>query len=108
MGQKTLLEQTQHRISRLVPKQRTLLVMTRAHEPFYPADVKALPLSEMLIQPQNKGTAPAILCSLLRLRDMDPAGIVAFFPSDHYFPTIKPSRAIWNLLMPQPPPFRNA
>lgn len=85
MGRETLLEQTQRRISRLVPKQRTLLVMTRAHEAFYAHDVEALQPSEMLIQPQNQGTAPAILCSLLRLREMDRTGIVAFFPSDHYF-----------------------
>jgi mannose-1-phosphate guanylyltransferase len=38
-----------------------------------------------LIQPSNQGTAPAILYSLLRLREMDPKGIVAFFPPDHHF-----------------------
>lgn len=85
MGRETLLEQTQLRISLLVPKQRTLLVMTRAHEAFYAAAVEALLPSEVLIQPQNRGTAPAILSSLLRLGEMDPAGIVAFFPSDHHF-----------------------
>ena len=56
VGRETLLEQTQ-RISRQVPKQRTLLVMTRAHEAFYAADIEALLPSEMLIQPQNQGTA---------------------------------------------------
>src|ERR1035438_340978 len=39
----------------------------------------------MLIQPSNQGTAPAILYSLLRLREVDPHGVVAFFPSDHPF-----------------------
>jgi len=39
----------------------------------------------LLIQPSNQGTAPAILYSLLRLREMDPKGVVAFFPSDHHF-----------------------
>jgi mannose-1-phosphate guanylyltransferase len=39
----------------------------------------------MLIQPCNRGTAPAIIYSLLQLREMDPKGIVAFFPSDHHF-----------------------
>jgi mannose-1-phosphate guanylyltransferase len=39
----------------------------------------------MLIQPCNRGTAPAIIYSLLRLRQMDPEGIAAFFPSDHHF-----------------------
>ena len=44
-----------------------------------------MPSTSVLIQPSNRGTAPAILYSLMRLREMDPKGIVAFFPSDHYF-----------------------
>ena len=85
MGDETLLQQTQRRVSRLVPAWRTLLVLTRKHEPFYADAVAGIPSSRLLIQPSNQGTAPAILYSLLRLREMDPKGIVAFFPSDHHF-----------------------
>lgn len=85
MGDETLLQQTQRRVSQLVPAWRTLLVLTRKHEPFYADAVAGIPSSRLLIQPSNQGTAPAILYSLLRLREMDPEGIVAFFPSDHHF-----------------------
>ena len=85
VGNETLLQQTQRRVSRLVPRWRTLLMLTRAHEPFYADQVAGMPSSSVLIQPSNRGTAPAILYSLMRLREMDPKGIVAFFPSDHYF-----------------------
>ena len=85
MGDETLLQQTQRRVSRLVPAWRTLLALTRKHEPFYADAVAGFPSSRLLIQPSNQGTAPAILYSLLRLREMDPKGIVAFFPSDHHF-----------------------
>ena len=44
-----------------------------------------MPSSRLLIQPSNQGTAPAILYSLMRLCEMDPKGVVAFFPSDHHF-----------------------
>ena len=64
---------------------RTLLVLTRTHEAFYADEVAGIPSSRLLIQPTNQGTAPAILYSLLRLREMDPEGVVAFFPSDHHF-----------------------
>jgi len=60
-------------------------MLTRAHEPFYADQVAGMPSTSMLIQPSNRGTAPAILYSLMRLREMDPKGVVAFFPSDHYF-----------------------
>jgi len=85
VGNETLLQQTRRRVSRLVPRWRTLLMLTRAHESFYADQVAGMPSTSMLIQPSNRGTAPAILCSLMRLREMDPKGVVAFFPSDHYF-----------------------
>src|SRR5665213_3484536 len=85
MGDESLLQQTQRRVSRLVPAWRTLLVSTRKHEPFYAQAVAGIPSSRLLIQPSNQGTAPAILYSLLRLREMDTKGVVAFFPSDHHF-----------------------
>src|ERR1019366_7081729 len=72
-------------VSRLVESWRTLLVLTRTHEPFYADEVAGIPSSRLLIQPSNRGTTPAILYSLLRLREMDPKGVVAFFPSDHHF-----------------------
>lgn len=85
MGRETLLQQTQRRVSRLVQPLRTLLVLTRTHESFYANEINGIPLSRLLIQPSNQGTAPAILYSLMRLREMDPEGVVAFFPSDHHF-----------------------
>jgi len=85
MGDETLLQQTRRRVSRSVPEWRTVLVLARKHEPFYADDVAGIPSSRLLIQPSNQGTAPAILYSLLRLREMDPKGVVAFFPSDHHF-----------------------
>ena len=85
LGSETLLQETQRRVSRLVRSWQTLLVLTRAHEPFYTGEVAGIPASRLLIQPSNQGTAPAILYSLMRLREMDPKAVVAFFPSDHHF-----------------------
>ena len=85
LGNETLLHQTQRRVSQLVQPQRTLLVLTRTHEPFYADKVVGIPPSRLLIQPSNQGTAPAILYSLLCLCEMDPKSVVAFFPSDHHF-----------------------
>jgi mannose-1-phosphate guanylyltransferase len=85
MGIETLLSQTRRRISRLVPQRRTLVVLTSTHEPFYGDQIDGIPSSRLVIQPSNQGTAPAIVYSLVRLGKLDPEGIVAFFPSDHYF-----------------------
>jgi mannose-1-phosphate guanylyltransferase len=83
MGKETLLQQTQRRISRLVSRRRTLLMLTRTHEPFYADHIAGMPSSRSIIQPCNQGTAPAILYSVMRLCELDHEDIVAFFPSDH-------------------------
>jgi mannose-1-phosphate guanylyltransferase len=44
-----------------------------------------VPEQNLIVQPENKGTAPAILYSLMRLARISPNATVAFFPSDHYF-----------------------
>ena len=85
LGNETILQETQRRVSRLVRLWQTLLVLTRTHDPFYTGEVAGIPASRLLIQPSNQGTAPAILYSLMRLREMDPKAVVASFPSDHHF-----------------------
>jgi mannose-1-phosphate guanylyltransferase len=85
MGSETLLQQTQHRISKLIPAHRTMLVLTAKHEPFYAAAVAGIPTATLVIQPANRGTAPAILNTMLRVRELDHQAVVACFPSDHHF-----------------------
>jgi len=48
VGNETLLQQTRRRVSRLVPRWRTLLMLTRAHEPFYADQVAGMPSSSVL------------------------------------------------------------
>lgn len=85
MGDETLLLQTRRRVSRMIPPRQTLVVLTKSHEAFYGDQLDDMTDPCKLIQPLNRGTAPAILYSLLRVRQFDPKALVAFFPSDHYF-----------------------
>ncbi len=59
--------------------------MTRAHERYYKDELADLGPVQGLIQPCNRGTAPAILLSLLHLNRMNPDASVVFLPSDHYY-----------------------
>jgi mannose-1-phosphate guanylyltransferase len=81
----TLLEQTRRRVGCAVPPSQTLIVVTEAHEPFYTTLLSDMAPNRVIEQPTNKGTAPAILYSLLHLAAVEPAAAVAIFPSDHYF-----------------------
>lgn len=85
IGGQTLLDQTRKRSALSIPEDKTLIVVTEAHERFYRQLAAGLSNELLLVQPANKGTAPAILLSLLRIATQSPDAIVAIFPSDHYF-----------------------
>lgn len=85
IGRETLLDQTRDRVRRIVRPEHTLVVLTKAHERFYNNLVSDGKCSPILVQPYNRGTAPAIAYSLARLSQLDPDGVVAMFPSDHHF-----------------------
>ena len=84
LGSETLLSQTRRRAARIVRPDGILVVLTAAHEPFYREELDGLRSSSVLIQPWNRGTAPAILWALAYLKQLDPNGLVTFLPSDHY------------------------
>ncbi len=84
LGRETLLDQTRRRVALTLSPDRTLMVVTRPHEPFYAPLLATLPSRNLVIQPENRGTAPAILYGLLRVAKMGPTDSVAVFPSDHY------------------------
>ncbi|MGD0288314.1 MAG: sugar phosphate nucleotidyltransferase [Candidatus Binataceae bacterium] len=84
LGKETLLEQTLRRASLSVEARAISVIVTRSHEPFYSPLARDLPARNLVVQPQNRRTAPAILYSLLRLAELAPRAQVAIFPSDHF------------------------
>lgn len=84
LGNGSLLEETQRRAALQIAPERTLYLVNRIHEHYYTSILSAEPASNLIVQPGNRGTAPAILYSLLRIASVDPKALVAFLPSDHY------------------------
>src|SRR5215470_17461543 len=85
IGGSTLLDQTRRRVALSFLPTRTLFVVTEKHRCFYRPLADTIPPRNLLEQPANKGTAPAIVYALLRVAAKSPRAIVAVFPSDHYF-----------------------
>jgi mannose-1-phosphate guanylyltransferase len=84
IGNRSLVEQTRKRVSLAVSEDRILTAVTRSHERFYKPILAGVLPRNLVIQPQNRGTAPAILYALLRLADLAPDAQVALFPCDHF------------------------
>lgn len=82
LGTQTLLQQTTRRIAPVISPARTKVVLTKHHQQFFDAPSAE---SGFIVQPTNRGTAPAILYSLLAINAEDATAQVALFPSDHYY-----------------------
>ena len=85
LGDRTLLDETRERVGLSISPSNTFFSLTQKHEQFYSRPLWNVTRDQMIVQPENKGTAPAILYSLMRIAKNSPDATVAFFPSDHYF-----------------------
>ena len=84
VGDESLLAQTLRRAALLVPRERTHVVLTRRHEPYDREIVAGLPPSSLVVQPENRGTATAVLYGLLRVAAGKARGPLVILPSDHW------------------------
>jgi mannose-1-phosphate guanylyltransferase len=79
-----ILEQTLQRVGLRFAAARTIMVATRSREsPLESLQVDPSP-TRLVLQPQNRGTAPQILYALLHCQKVNPRAEVAIFPSHHY------------------------
>jgi mannose-1-phosphate guanylyltransferase len=83
LGSRSLLETTLDRIAPLTHRERTLVIVNRAHLKVARPQLVTVPASNVLVQPRNLDTGPGILVTLLELARRDAAATVAIFPSDH-------------------------
>jgi mannose-1-phosphate guanylyltransferase len=80
----TLLDRTRRRVDLLARGDCQVVVVTRAHAPYYRSLVADLAPGRLVVQPRNRGTAPGILYPLLRIAELAGDVPVAVFPSDHF------------------------
>jgi mannose-1-phosphate guanylyltransferase len=83
LGNQTLFEATRQRAERCIPAEHILFALTRSHERYYRDLVQ--PGINSIVQPFNRGTAPAILYGLMHIQRADPDAIVSILPCDHYY-----------------------
>jgi mannose-1-phosphate guanylyltransferase len=84
LGEIPLLEQTRRRVSLSLPSDLTFFALNRDHEGFFSPLLTDVSPRNLVVQPRSRGTAPAILYSLLRLAEVVPGASVLLMPSDHH------------------------
>ncbi len=84
LGQETLMEQTLRRAAMLTAPDHVLAVVVHAHERFYAPLLNHLHAPWVLIQPEDRGSATAVLYGALRVLSLSADAPTAIFPADHY------------------------
>jgi len=79
---RTLLEVTRRRVERSVSPEQILYSVRQGHEHYYLPSLADRP-SQRIVQPSEKGTAPAILSALIQIVQRDPNAVVVILPCDH-------------------------
>jgi mannose-1-phosphate guanylyltransferase len=77
----------QHAVDRLAPlfPADRIWVVTRAeHAALLHAQTPELPAGNLILEPQGRGTAPAIGLAAIHLRRADPQAVMAVLTADHY------------------------
>ncbi len=84
VGNRSLLRQTLDRVALEIPRERTLIVTLRGHADYFAAEFAGGPVPQLLVQPEDRGTAAAILLAVHRIQAWDPGAVVVTFPCDHF------------------------
>ncbi|MHB8382006.1 MAG: sugar phosphate nucleotidyltransferase [Candidatus Binataceae bacterium] len=84
LGERTMLEETLERAHAAASAEHTVVVVNREHRRFYQPILRATQPAQIVEQPGNRGTAPAILYGLHRLLQLGRKTTLAVLPSDHF------------------------
>jgi mannose-1-phosphate guanylyltransferase len=85
LGPRSLLRQTLDRAALGISPDRTVVVSVRRHVAYLAEEFTGVdPPPYLLVQPEDRGTAAAILYAAHWIAWRDPAATIVVFPSDHF------------------------
>src|SRR5579862_4266509 len=83
VGERSLIQATVDRLSPVIPPER-LWVLTNDHlRAEIVRQLPAIPAAQVLAEPAQRNTAPAIGLAAHILQSIDPEAVMGVFPSDH-------------------------
>jgi len=83
-GGPSLLQEALQRAAAVAPVQRVCTVVAAQHRLWWREMLSYLPDENIVVQPQNRGTAYGILLPLVKIAERDPDATVVMLPADHY------------------------
>lgn len=83
-GDLSLLEQALYRARSITAPERVCMVVAEQHRCWWSRALADMPEENVIVQPENRGTAIGILLPLLRILERDPQARIVLLPSDHH------------------------
>ena len=84
VGEGSLLEQTWARLRPVVPPQQVLVITNAYLREEILRQLPELPAPQIIAEPAQRNTAPAIGLAARILREQDPEAVMGVFPADHF------------------------
>lgn len=83
-GRETMLDWSIDRAERVVPRTRIVIVVADQHRRWWEGKLQRLPQENVVVQPENRGTAIGVLLPLLTVLQRDADATAVVLPSDHF------------------------
>jgi mannose-1-phosphate guanylyltransferase len=83
-GERTMFQHAVDRLAPLFPPERVLVVTRAEHAPVLMAQTPQVPADNFLVEPEGRGTAPAIGLAAAHLQKIDPQAVMAVLTADHF------------------------
>lgn len=84
VGETTMFQQSVRRLAPLFSGEQVFTVTRREHVELLAGQTPELPVQNFIVEPQGRGTAPAIGLAALHLRRRDPQAVMAVLTADHH------------------------
>lgn len=84
LGEQTMFQYAVERIKPIFPMERIFVVTRAEHGPILMEQVPELPVENFILEPEGRGTAPAIGLAAIHLKQRDPEATMAILTADHF------------------------
>ena len=84
LGERSMFQMAVDRLLPLFPAQRILVVTRADYAEILSAQSPDIPRANFIVEPEGRGTAPAIGLAALHIQKLDPDAVMAVVTADHY------------------------
>lgn len=86
VSERTMLQETYDRITPLVPNANVFVITGWRYVDDVHAQLPYVPKSQIIGEPEGRGTAPPVALAAMLLRERDPEAVTLILPADHVIP----------------------